>query len=93
MPNGRPRVLYCLPSIDETVRSPLVEARKNLSYGKDRRDNLQYMQEESSFDLQIASTQFADQIAAAMLAAKATNQEQFQHLSAATERLVEIRRL
>ena len=37
----------------------------------------------------IASTQFADQVATAMLAAQASDQKQFKHLSAATEKLGE----
>jgi alanyl-tRNA synthetase len=48
---------------------------------------MQYLQEEAFVSLTVASTQFADQVAAAMLAVQATNQQQFQHLSAATEKL------
>jgi hypothetical protein len=52
-------------------------------------ENMQYLQEEAFVSLTVASTQFADQVAAAMLAAKATDQQQFQQLSTATERLAE----
>lgn len=51
------------------------------------RDHLHEVQQESFWELQIASNQFAEQVAAALLAAKATDKAQFEFLSAATEQL------
>jgi hypothetical protein len=51
------------------------------------RERLHEVQQESFWELRIASNQFADQVATAMMAAKATDTAQFEFLSAATEQL------
>lgn len=53
------------------------------------KDNLQYLHEDSFMKLTIASTQFADQVSAALAVTKATDQKQFQQLAAATEKVTE----
>lgn len=81
------------PVLTKQYEALLGDQQKIYELARRERENMQYLQEEAFMSLSIASTQFADQVAAAMLAAQATDQKQFQHLSTATEKLAENSRL
>ena len=75
------------PILAKQYESLLADQQRLYELVQTEKDNLQYLQEESFMNLAIASSQFADQVAAAMVAAKTTDQQQFQQLSAVTESL------
>jgi hypothetical protein len=77
------------PVLTQQYEVLLDNQQKIYELARKETENMQYLQEEAFLSLTIASTQFADQVAAAMLAAQASDQKQFLHLSEATEKLAE----
>jgi tRNA/tmRNA/rRNA uracil-C5-methylase (TrmA/RlmC/RlmD family) len=91
VPNQQPRAPYCraFPVLTKQYEELLANQQKIYELAQKERENMRYLQEESFVSLTVASTQFADQVAAAMLATQTTDQQQFQQLSVATEKLAE----